>query len=44
MREAPTMVGDNGLHLSICGDKGGEIVVHGAGAYMHKKLLLPDLL
>ena len=39
MREAPAMAGDNGLYLS---DKGVEVVVHGVGAYVHSKLLLPD--
>ena len=34
--------GDNGVLFGD--DKGSKIVVHKAGAYMHKKLLLLDLL
>ena len=41
MREAPAIVGDNGLYLSMTR---GEIVVHEAGAYVHGKLLWTDLL
>ena len=35
------MVGDNGLYRS--NDKCGEFVVHEAGAYVHDKMLSPDL-